>query len=222
MAQFLSQAWPYAAAVLVILGIIVLVLLIRILVSANKTMKSVEVIAGEAEKEVPPALKKVNPIVDKAELTIDTVNLEMLRVDSILEDVEQVSTVAGKTATAVDTVTSGPADAVSSLVDRIRGSLGSKRKEQIKQGRVVYPIAAARQTDDAQQTPEKASEDDQAMKEAAQLAAKITANPEGAAENQVAAGQDQEQLGKHSVMHDDVQDAESEASDAAPAAKAAQ
>lgn len=219
MAQFLSQAWPYAAALLVILGVVVLVLLIKVLLSANKTMKSVEVIANEAEKEIPPVLQKVNPIVDKAELTIDTVNLEMLRVDSILEDVEQVSTVAGKTASAVDTVTSGPADAVTSLVDRIRGSLGSKRKEQIKQGRVVYPIAAARKSQDEHEAPADEPEDDTAMKQAAQLAAEVASTP---ADAKGESDQDQEQLGKHSVKHDDAQAAESKAADEASEMKAAE
>ncbi len=65
---------------------------------------------------------------------LDTVNLEMLRVDAILEDVEQITDVAGKAATTVDAVTSAPAEAVTSIVDRIRGSLGSKRADKAKQG----------------------------------------------------------------------------------------
>lgn len=91
MGDFLSQAWPFAAAVLVILGIVALVFLIIILYRASVTMKSVQNIAADAEKEVAPALTKVNPMVDKAELMLDTVNLEMLRVDAILEDVEQIT-----------------------------------------------------------------------------------------------------------------------------------
>ena len=178
MGDFLSQAWPFAAAVLVILGIVALVFLIIILYRASVTMKSVQNIAADAEKEVAPALTKVNPMVDKAELMLDTVNLEMLRVDAILEDVEQITDVAGKAATTVDAVTSAPAEAVTSIVDRIRGSLGTKRSNKVKQERLVYPIGGARETDEqlAQDAQSQTSPaDDEAMKAAAQQAADTAA-----------------------------------------------
>lgn len=174
MADFLSQAWPYAAAVLVILGIVALVFLVIILYRASLTMKSVQNIAADAEKEVTPALTKVNPMVDKAELMLDTVNLEMLRVDAILEDVEQITDVAGKAATTVDAVTSAPADAVTSIVDRIRGSIGSKRSNKVKQERLVYPIGGAREIGEQAAPDEQAKTSpaaDEAMKAAAQQAA---------------------------------------------------
>lgn len=172
MADFLSQAWPFAAAVLVILGIVALVFLIIILYRTSVTMKSVQNIAADAEKEVAPALTKVNPMVDKAELMLDTVNLEMLRVDAILEDVEQITDVAGKAATTVDAVTSAPADAVTSIVDRIRGSIGSKRSNKVKQERLVYPIGGAREGDEQPVAEEQTTPaDDEAMKKAAQQAA---------------------------------------------------
>lgn len=172
MNDFLAQAWPFAAAVLVILGIVALVFLIIILYRASVTMKSVQNIAADAEKEVTPALTKVNPMVDKAELMLDTVNLEMLRVDAILEDVEQITDVAGKAATTVDAVTSAPADAVTSIVDRIRGSIGSKRSNKVKQERLVYPIGGARETDEQPVAEEQTTPaDDEAMKKAAQQAA---------------------------------------------------
>lgn len=186
MGDFLSQAWPFAAAVLVILGIVALVFLIIILYRASVTMKSVQNIAADAEKEVAPALTKVNPMVDKAELMLDTVNLEMLRVDAILEDVEQITDVAGKAATTVDAVTSAPAEAVTSIVDRIRGSLGTKRSNKVKQERLVYPIGGARETDEqpAQDAQSQTSPaDDEAMKAAAQQAADTAA--EGAVVEEV-------------------------------------
>ena len=181
MNEFLTQAWPFAAAVLVILGIVALVFLVIILYRASVTMKSVQNIAADAEKEVAPALTKVNPMVDKAELMLDTVNLEMLRVDAILEDVEQITDVAGKAATTVDAVTSAPAEAVTSIVDRIRGSIGSKRSNKVKQERLVYPIGGARKIEeqpsqDAQAQTSPA--DDEAMKKAAQQAAETATEVE--------------------------------------------
>lgn len=179
MQDFLAQAWPFAAAVLVILGIVALVFLIIILYRASITMKSVQNMAAEAEKEVTPALTKVNPMVDKAELMLDTVNLEMLRVDSILEDVEQITDVAGKAATTVDTVTSAPAEAVTSLIDRIRGTFDSKRSNKLKQERLVYPIGGALEGegDGSNEPAPSHTEDDEKLKKAAQkVADEVTAN----------------------------------------------
>ena len=45
MNDFLAQAWPFAAAVLVILGIVALVFLIIILYRASVTMKSVQTVS---------------------------------------------------------------------------------------------------------------------------------------------------------------------------------
>lgn len=197
MEDFFSQAWPFAAAILVVLGIIALVLLVIILFRTSKTMKSVQNMAAEAEKEVTPAFAKVNPIVDKidpivdkAELLVDTVNLEMLRVDSILEDVEQVSDVAGKAATTVDNVTSGPAEAVNSFVDRIRGSISAKRNDKLKESRVVYPIGAGSDggEDEVPVSAEQVSAAaDEAIREAAQQVADDIAAPA------------EQPMGKHSV-----------------------
>lgn len=178
MEDFVAQAMPYATAVFVVLGVVALVFLIIVLYRVSVTLKSVQIIAADAEKESKPALAKINPMVDKAELMLDTVNLEMLRVDAILEDVEQITDVAGKAATTVDTVTSAPAEAVTSLVDRIRGTLGTKRSNKAKQEHLVFPVGApAQDADDApkaqadpQDAPETSSEDDELKKEAQRLA----------------------------------------------------
>ena len=143
MAEFLHQAWPYAAAVLVILAAVALIALIVVLVRAAKSMKHINEITSVANDEVVPALKRVDPIVDRVELTVDTLNLELLRVDSILEDVEQVTDVAGRTADTVNAITSAPTNAVASLAEKIRGKLGSHRRAKAKESRVVYPLGAA-------------------------------------------------------------------------------
>lgn len=174
MADFLTQAWPFAAAVLVVLGAIALVVLIVILIRAAKTMGHVSKLAEQAEKELTPTLKRIDPLVDRAELTVDTINLELLRVDSILEDVEQVTDVAGKTADTVNAVTAAPTEAVVSLVDRVRGALGSKRKNKAKAERFVYPIGSGEQRQGApEKEPEAAEEPEETIEQAAQHIAEV-------------------------------------------------
>lgn len=170
MEEFVAAAWPYAMAVLVILGAVALVFLVIVLARVAATMKSVQGIAAEAEKEVKPALTKVNPMVDKAELMLDTVNLEMLRVDSILEDVEQVTDVAGKAASTVDTVTAAPAEVVTSLVDRIRGSIGAKKSNKKKQENLVFPVGEHQvETSDGAEGSADPSSDEQLKREAQRI-----------------------------------------------------
>lgn len=143
MGEFLSSLWPLGATILVILGAAVLVALIVVLVRVAKTMKNVNVITQEAEEQVAPALKRVDPLLDRVELTVDTANLELLRVDAILEDVESVTDVAGKAADTVSTVTTAPSEAVTSVVERVRGAFIGHRKNKAKEKRVVYPIATS-------------------------------------------------------------------------------
>lgn len=142
MGEFLTSLWPLGATILVILGAAVLIALIVVLVRVAKTMKNVNVITQEAEEKVTPALGKVDPLVDRVQLIVDTANLELLRVDGILEDVESVSDVAGKAADTVNNVTSAPTDAVTSVVERLRGKFSSRLKNKAKEERFVYPIGA--------------------------------------------------------------------------------
>lgn len=175
MGDFLVQLWPLGATVLVILGAAALIALIVVLVRAAKTMKNVNVITQEAEEKVTPALKRVDPLVDRVELTVDTLNLELLRVDAILEDVESVTDVAGKTAETVNTITTAPTEAVTSVVDRVRGALSSRHKNKAKEGRFVYPIGAGADQggDGRAQTVTTASKEAAAEEPAAQRSASI-------------------------------------------------
>ena len=141
-AAFLDQAWPIVSSILILLVFVALVILIVVLVRLAKTMKNIDKVAETAATELPPVVKKVDSMLDRAELTVDTVNLELLRVDAILEDVETVTGIAGKTADAVNTVTSAPTEIVTSLVERIQGFIGSFRKGSDSAiSRLVYPVS---------------------------------------------------------------------------------
>ena len=142
MTQLMEQVWPYASALLIILGVVALIVLIVVLVRAAQSMRHINEITAAAAADLAPSFKRVEPLVDRAELTMDTLNLELLRVDSILEDVEQVTDVAGKTADTVNAITNAPTNAVASLAEKLRGALGSRRKAKLKAERVVYPIGA--------------------------------------------------------------------------------
>ena len=74
--------------------IVFLIELVRTVRSARTTIdnvqKQLEPTLAHVEQitnEIKPAIAKVDPLMDRVSLTIDAANLEMMRVDQILEDV---------------------------------------------------------------------------------------------------------------------------------------
>ena len=153
MGAALEQAWPFGAAVLVVLGacalgalIVVFIRLAQVLKTANKSLDDVNVLLDKTNKELGPALERVDPIMEKATLTVDTLNLELLRVDAILEDVEGVTDAADGAVNAVERVANMPADAVAGIAERFRGRVDKAGKNGIassEQKRLVYPAGKA-------------------------------------------------------------------------------
>ena len=166
--EFISSAWPYAACVLVVLAVIALAWLIVVLARAAKSMKHINTITAEAEEQVTPSLKRVEPLIDRAELTVDTLNLELLRVDAILEDVEQVTDVAGSAAETASTLANAPTNAVAALAEKLRTSIGGRHSAKMKEGRLVKPIGSGATEgaaqDDASASKKNADDDTSAAK----------------------------------------------------------
>lgn len=88
----------------------------RMTADLEPTIKHVEQITAQLE----PAVAKVDPLVDRVTLTIDAANLEIMRVDQILEDVTQITGTVSSTLDTVDAVTSAPLELVSSVTDKFR------------------------------------------------------------------------------------------------------
>lgn len=76
--------------------------------------------------ELKPSIGKVDPLMDRVTLTVDSVNLELMRVDGILEDVSKISGSVSKTVDAVDTVTSAPLDIVTNVTKKVRSKFRPK------------------------------------------------------------------------------------------------
>ncbi|MCQ2752199.1 MAG: DUF948 domain-containing protein [Coriobacteriales bacterium] len=129
---------PYLVIALIAIAIIAVIVLIVVLVKVKSTVNHVNKMLDSAEKEVIPALKKVDPIMDKASLTVDTVNLELLRVDGILENVSNVSDVAGNAANAVNAISKIPTDFVTRAANKVRGFLDAVPHSSDD---VVFPVS---------------------------------------------------------------------------------
>lgn len=60
-------------------------------------------------------------------LTVDAANLEIMRVDQILEDVNEITDSVASAVEAVDTVTNAPVELVNNVTSRVRNAFKSRR-----------------------------------------------------------------------------------------------
>ena len=138
---------PILVIALLAVGIWAVIELVLVLRRARKTVDTANELVTEAKtsleptlaridpivEQVQPAAARLDPLVERAQLTVDAANLEIMRLDQILEDVSKVTEVAGKAAQSVDTVTSAPAELVTGAVEKLRGAAkGSSRRNAAK------------------------------------------------------------------------------------------
>ena len=113
----------------------------EITTSLKPTMARVEKMTESLE----PAMQRVDPMVERVSLTVDAVNLEMMRVDQILEDVTDLTGALKSTGKAIDEITNAPLNAVSAAADKIRGIFGDTvaSDDSIKLGQAKEAAEAA-------------------------------------------------------------------------------
>lgn len=140
--------------VYVVLGAFLIWLTVELIMTARKTRKvaddlqkqveptlgSLERISASLEPSVAniermtaslePAIEKVEPLVDRVSLTVDAANLEIMRIDQILEDMTDITDTVSSTVEAVDTVASAPLGVVTSVMNRIQGSVSPRRASE--------------------------------------------------------------------------------------------
>lgn len=100
-------------AALVVAGLVVCGVAVYALLEAVRTLKSARTLADELVRSLPP-------LIEKADVTVDALSVELLRVDAIIGDVEELSMKVGYTVTVVQDAVNVPANAVNVAGERIR------------------------------------------------------------------------------------------------------
>lgn len=128
--EFFETLIPVGIVLVCLAGVAALIALAYLFVVLSKTIKEamfkVNPLLDNAQDiitDAKPLVKKADPMMDRITLTIDAANLEIMRVDQILEDVNTVTGNVAKASNSVDTITSAPLDAISSLTKKIRERL---------------------------------------------------------------------------------------------------
>lgn len=143
--QVISQALPWLYAVV---GVVFLWLVIELALTVRRTRSSLKNMESKVDQvvkdvdeistEILPAIQKVDPLMDRLSLTVDAANLEIMRLDEILEDVSTMTSVASKATKQIETVTNAPLELVNSVADKVRRRFGPKTasKKAMQAGKV--------------------------------------------------------------------------------------
>ena len=106
---------PYVYALVAIAAIFALVQLGRLF--------------GTVSKQVDEMGDKAQPIIDKANTSVDALNAELLRVDGILSDVERITDAAANTSQSIEKVSNAPLEIAQSLSERLLALFKSSARD---------------------------------------------------------------------------------------------
>lgn len=109
--------------VLIIAAIAVCVVAVFALVEAFKTFRCAREFLGSVDS-------RLIPLLDKADVTIDAVNAELIRVDAIVTSIEEVSETVTSATNVVREATHAPSVALNRLGAKLGRSLRRRKKSQ--------------------------------------------------------------------------------------------
>ena len=116
-------------AVLIVAGVFVCIALIRLLNRASSLLVAVEATTVESQKTLVEVRESVVPILGSLDVTVDALNAELLRVDSIITLFEDASKKVAHTSDTVTGIVNVPMDMVSGLTERVRKAWKVRRAE---------------------------------------------------------------------------------------------
>lgn len=132
--DFLNVALPVAY---VLVGIALIWFLIELVLTLRKARQTVDDLQKQLEptlqnveqmtESLKPAVAKVDPLVERASLTVDAANLEVMRLDGILEDVGEITGSVANATNAVEKVTGAPVELVNNVTERVRKAFTPKK-----------------------------------------------------------------------------------------------
>ena len=150
-----SSIMTYLLMALALVGVVALVALINALskiadlaTAAKSAADSVTQTSNQASELIAEVRGQIVPTLDKVDVAVDGVNLNLLRLDAILESFEQTSEHVADVSTSVSSLVNAPIDALGNLGDRLRRAWKS-RKVQLADELARHPIASEQSKDDS-------------------------------------------------------------------------
>lgn len=97
------------------------------LIESVKTARSVRQLSDDMDA-------RLVPLLDKADVTVDAMNAELLRVDQILTQFEEVSDRVSSTTRTVQEVANAPSEIYNDLADRVRRAWKGRKQHTQAEG----------------------------------------------------------------------------------------
>jgi len=110
--------------VLLAVATVVCVAMVLVLREAAITMRSLKQFAEETRE-------RLNPVLEKADVTVDALNAELLRVDAIITRFDDASQRVSSASGTISDIVNAPTDLVSNVALRVRRAWKSRRNEDI-------------------------------------------------------------------------------------------
>lgn len=118
-----------------------------------KTAKSVRTLSDDMDV-------RLVPLLDKADVTVDAANAELLRIDAIVTRMEEVTDRVNSTSRTVQEVANAPVEIVSEIADRVRHAWKNRRAPAAETGEPAPEeyVAAETEQSETSSAQEDASE----------------------------------------------------------------
>ena len=123
--------------VYVVVGIVLVWALVELVIFLRSTRKTVSTLEEEIRpvisdvkemtESLKPAVDKMDPLAERVSLAVDAANLEIMRLDGILENVDALTGSAAGAANAVETVANTPMKLVNTAAEKLRGAFSQKK-----------------------------------------------------------------------------------------------
>ncbi|MCL2491163.1 MAG: hypothetical protein FWE87_00170 [Coriobacteriia bacterium] len=117
-------------------GVIALLALAYLFWRASKTFDVLDTTLAQANKTLAEATdtladlrSNAMPLITKAGVTVDAVNMELLRIDSIISTVENATKKVEKTSDSISGLVNTPVDVVTDFASRVRTVIRERRAE---------------------------------------------------------------------------------------------
>jgi len=121
----------YIAGAIALIALAVLFVYLAMLVKRANAMidRQVNPMLDDAKamtESLKPALAQVDPLMERINLTMDAANLEIMRVDEIMQDVSVITGHLADTSSTVNEITNVPLNAVNNVTNKVRGVFRSR------------------------------------------------------------------------------------------------
>ncbi len=112
--------------------------------SVNNTIADIRPVVAKLDgvaDELPAAAKQIEPILEKASTTVDLINVDLVRVEGILSDVNAVTDTGARASGAVTGAVESMASGVAGVVNKVAGKVTGKGAPAVKLEGAEAPAA---------------------------------------------------------------------------------